>query len=84
MSTDFTIERDAFNSFLDQAFGSGRSDATLEEAVAAFRAYQIDLERLKERLQPAIEQADRGEARPLDHEALMQRVRGRLDQRGIR
>ncbi len=82
MSTDFAFERDAFNAFLDQGFVVSEGDATLEEAIAAFRAYQSDLERLKKKLEPSLEQANRGEARPLDLDAVLQRVRQRMDQRG--
>jgi hypothetical protein len=84
MSDGLPIEREAFNAFLDQRFVVSGTDATLEQALAAFRAYQRDLEHLKQKLQPSIEQADRGEARPLDHDSLMQRVRDRIDQHGIR
>jgi hypothetical protein len=84
MSTDFPVERDAFNLFLDERFVGGSGDATLEDALAEFRAYQSDLERLKQKLKPSIEQANRGEAQPLDLDAVLQRVRERTAQQGTR
>lgn len=84
MDTELPLQRDAFNAFLNERFVLPQKDATLEEALAAFRAYERDRERLKQRLKPSIEQADRGEARTLDHDALMERVRARLDEHEIR
>jgi hypothetical protein len=78
MDFDLSCDRDAFNAFLDQRFIAAHGDATLEDAVAAFRAYQRDLEQVRKKLQPSIEQADRGEGRPLDLDAVMQRVRDRI------
>lgn len=84
MSTDFPIEVDAFKAFLDQRFVTPDREATLEEALAAFRGYQRDRDRLKEKLRPSIEQADRGEGSPLDLDDVLDRVRRRLDEQGIR
>jgi hypothetical protein len=81
MSVDISSDRDAFSAFIDQRFVTGEAGVTLEEALAAFRAYQRDLERLRAKLRPAIEQADRGESRPLDLDAVMSRIRDRLHTR---
>lgn len=62
MSTDVPVERDAFNLFLDMRFVGGSGDATLDDALADFRSYKSDNDRLRQRLQPSIEQANRGEA----------------------
>lgn len=78
MSTDFATERDAFNAFVDKRLSRSLGLTTLEVALAEFRAYQRDLHRLRQKLQPSIEQADRGEGRPLDLDAVIDRVRQRV------
>jgi hypothetical protein len=84
MSPELPLERDAFNAFLDQQFVLGPNEATLEDALTAFRAYQRDLERLKEKLRPALEEADRSEGKPLDLDAVLQRIRDRVNQQESR
>ena len=49
-----------------------------QESVQEFRLYQQELNRFIAETQPALEQSARGESRPLDVDALMQRVRNRL------
>lgn len=84
MSMDFNLERDAFNAFLDAGHPGHSNPGTLEAALIAFRAYQRDLDRLKAKLQPSIDQADRGEAKPLNLDALLDRVKRRIEQQGNR
>ncbi|MCA9099554.1 MAG: hypothetical protein KDA63_00280 [Planctomycetales bacterium] len=79
MSTDQPSEFDAFTAFVDRRYGGDLNNMSLEDALADFRAYERDLARLKAHLQPAIDQADRGEAKPLDIDALLDRVHQRIE-----
>ena len=73
----------AFYRFLGEQIDSGAKGMSLEESVEAFRARQRDAARLKEHLAPSIEQARRGESKPLDAEAVIERVADRLSKEGI-
>ena len=73
----------AFHRFLGEQIDGGASEMTVEESVEAFCAYQRDVARLKEHLAPSIEQAKRGESKPLDAEALIERVAKRLSEKGV-
>jgi len=77
MSSDMSHDS-AFQQFLV----NGEIDVTAltpEESVQLYRSYQHDVVRLKEKLAPSLRQAQRGETRPLDVEAMLARVRQRLD-----
>jgi hypothetical protein len=50
------------------------------DSVAEFRAYRREVEELCARLQVGIDQADRGEVRSLDMEALKRRIADRVAQ----
>jgi hypothetical protein len=58
--------------------GSGRTNLPLEQAVAAYRAYRSDLERLQRDIQPALDSLDRGDGRALDFEALRDRLEQKI------
>ncbi len=73
----------AFYRFLGEQIDSGANEMTLEESVEAFRAYRRDVARLKEHLAPSIAQAQRGESKALDAEAVIERVASRLSEEGI-
>jgi len=73
----------AFYRFLGAQISGGAQQATLEESIAAFRAHQTDVARLREHLAPSIEQANRGESKPLDAEAVIKRVKQRLSEEGM-
>ena len=68
----------AFYDFLGRRIEKASSPLSPEESVQEFRLYQEELNRFIEETQPAIEQSKRGESRPLDVDALMQRVQNRL------
>ncbi|MGL4514071.1 MAG: hypothetical protein ACRCT8_13350 [Lacipirellulaceae bacterium] len=69
-----TPDLDAFLEFVANRLGDGARRMPLEDAVASFHRYRDQLARLREHLRPSIEQADRGEVRPLDLEALFARL----------
>jgi hypothetical protein len=61
----------------------GFAELTPEQSVEEFRAYQRDLERLRDELAPALEQVHRGEATEIDMEKLITEGRERLAQKGV-
>ena len=73
----------AFYRFLGEQMNRGANELTVEESVEAFRAYQRDAARLRQHLAPSIEQAKRGESKPLDADAVIERVNSRLSEEGI-
>ena len=73
----------SFYEYLGRRLESGRQEISPEESVKEYRAYLDELERFRQRVQTSVDQADRGEAKPLDHDALMQRVSERLAKEGI-
>lgn len=78
MSTD-TTDIQEFQGFLNEECSQGPPQLTPEEAVAKFRA----LQRLKAELAVSEEEARRGEAKPLNVEALKKRISKRLAAKGI-
>jgi hypothetical protein len=81
MSTDaLGSEIQAFFEFL-----GGRIDdpaITPERSVQEFRAYQEELRRAHAELRESHDEFRRGKAKPLDVDALMERVRSRLARQG--
>ena len=71
-------EIQSFYEFLGRRIRNGGKDLSPEETLREFRAYQRELERFIQDTQPAIEQSQRGESRPLDVDAVMARVEKRL------
>ena len=82
MAVDLPNELEAFQRFVDQAVKSG-AVTTVDELWTKYREYRDELAKLRAELDEAILQADRGEARPLDIEALNEHVRRRLAQNGV-
>jgi hypothetical protein len=82
MSTTLT-ELELFHRFLGERIGNGGRDLDLDGAVKAFRAYQDQLARLRQEIQPALEGSLRGECQPFDADALKQRLAEQLASRGI-
>jgi len=79
MATDaLGSEIQAFYEFLGRKMAGPA--ITPEQSVQEFRAYQEELRRAQAELRESHEEFRRGKARPLDVEALMQRVRTRLAQ----
>lgn len=79
MSTDLPeAEILTFYDFLRQRVEGGDTSISPEQSVQEFRLYQRELQKFIEDTQPALDQAARGESKPLDVGALMDRVRHRL------
>ena len=76
-------EIESFHEFLGRRIQDGGKDLTPEASVQEFRVYQDELQRFIEATQPAIQQSERRESKPLDLDALMQRVKARLAEKGI-
>ncbi len=72
----------AFYHFLGRQIECGANEMTVEESVEAFRAHQRDTARLRRHLAPSIEQARRGDSKPLDADAIIERVASRSSQQG--
>lgn len=68
----------AFHDFVGALLQTGRNDISPEETVSEFRAYQQELSRFQADNQIAIEQSERGESKPLDVAALVDRVQARI------
>ena len=84
MATNGASELVVFHRFLGDQIESGSVNLSPEESVEAFRAYQQDLERLRNDIRPAIDRFERGEpAIPLDIEDVKRRGRERLAREGI-
>jgi len=84
MATDVPQEELVdFYHFLGQRLENGEADVTPEQSVREFRLYQQELRRFIEQTQSAIAQSEREKSKPLDVDALMQRVRARLTAEGI-
>ena len=83
MATDEVSEKKAFDSFIDQQLGGELNGLTLEEALAPFREYQRDLDRIRAKVVVAEQQYDRGEARPLDDKAFRSKLNQLMDDKGI-
>ena len=73
----------AFFVFLERRIQIGGSELTTEQSVQEFRAYQEELQRFVAETEPAVEHSERGVSKPLDTNAVMQRVRERLANEGI-
>lgn len=83
MATDSTTSDFlAFRDFVGTLVETGRSDLTPEQSVSAFRDYQQQLARFQKENRAAVEQSERGEAKTLDVEALLDRVNARLAAEG--
>ncbi len=76
-------EMRSFHEFLGRRLENDGTEITPEESVREFRIYQEELRRFIADTQPALEQSRQGESKPLDIDALMDRVRARLAEQGI-
>ena len=83
MTLQSSSELEVFQAFIQEQLDSGVSGLTPEESVVAFRAYQHQVEQLREEIRPALERSLRGESEPLDIEDIKTRGRERLRQKGI-
>lgn len=79
MTTESTQdELRLFHDFLGRRIQNGGASITPEESVREFRIYQDELARFRQTIAASRAQAARGEAKPLDVDALMERVNKRL------
>ena len=83
MATDTVTELEAFHKFLGERLKNGRCKLSVEQSVEAFRAYQRELQTLRQDLAPALEESARGNSAPLDIEQLKAEVREALAEKGI-
>ncbi len=69
--------------FIGESLQNGGRLKTVDEVLGEFQEYRAEVERLREEIRPSLERSLRGESRPIDWEALKQRGRQRLAQKGI-
>lgn len=73
-------EFNAFCEFIVQIRNHGNESLTPEQSVAEFRNYQNQVRQWQEKNQLSQQQLERGEAVPLDDQAILGRLRQRFDQ----
>ena len=79
MATDTSSnDFNAFCDFLSALQSNGDCDLTPEQTVVQFRAYQEKMRIFQERNQTAMEQSRQGLSKPLDIEAVLDRVEHRV------
>jgi hypothetical protein len=83
MSTNTPNEYFDFNQFVVERLSTSGSDLSLEESVAAFRAYQAELSSCRQALKPAIEELDSGGGSQLDMKSIIARGKAMLANEGI-
>jgi hypothetical protein len=84
MSTESCpTEAESFHEFIGKKLVNGGKQLSADELLTEFRAHQQLLERFIRETQNSVDQANRGETRPLDTAALKHRVRERLASDGI-
>lgn len=84
MATDFHIERDAFNAFIDSRLGADSDSLDLESALVEFRAYQRELAEVRAKVEQAKQASLHEESKPLDIDQLISEVTSELAAEGIR
>ena len=78
MSTEMPSDFQDFNRFVAEQLVGRNADLSLEESVAAFRAYQRELARCRNELQPALEELDATGGVSLDMDAIIARGKQQL------
>ena len=76
-------EAELLHFYLGMRLEKGGRKEPVEKLLADFGEYRRELEEFRATLREAEAQCDRGEARPLDLDALFERVDRRLAQEGI-
>jgi Arc/MetJ-type ribon-helix-helix transcriptional regulator len=76
-------ELELLHRFVSEQLANGGRRMSVEECLNEFRAYQSELERLREEIRPALERSLRGESRPFDADKLKARVTRELADEGI-
>lgn len=69
--------------YLGLRIARGSKDITIEQALQDYSEYRRQLDDFRAKLREAEESSARGDSGPLDLEALMDRVRDRLELHGI-
>ncbi|MCA9101025.1 MAG: hypothetical protein KDA63_07750 [Planctomycetales bacterium] len=80
MSAESPSEVELFQQYVGDRLARGTADASLEQTLADFRAYQQQLNELRGKVHEAIEESVRGESAPFDAESSKRRLRERLAQ----
>lgn len=80
MATNTPSEFHDFNRFVTERLANVESSLSLEESVAAFRAYQAELKKCREALQPAMDETG---GTVLDMESIIARGKQMLAEEGI-
>lgn len=80
---DQRTELEDFHRFIGRHLKNAGSELTVDRSVSEFRAYQEELERCREAVQPALEASVRGESEPLDMQEIINRVTDRLRKEGV-
>ena len=83
MAAELFTDLDAFNQFAKLHLSQAQNGLTLEEGLAAFRAYQDELARFKKETQPALDELDASGGSELDIEKIIAEGRKRLTEEGI-
>ena len=83
MVTNTPNEFHDFNQFVVERLSVTGADLSLEESVAAFRAYQAEIDRCRKAIQPAIDELDAGGGSELDIQSIIARGKAMLASEGI-
>jgi hypothetical protein len=83
MPTQQVSEHAAFNEFVVERLGDDLGGKSLEDAVAEFRAYQRELEKLRAKVAIAVGQSAAGVSEELDDATFWEKVDPILDSEGI-
>jgi hypothetical protein len=83
MATETLTDLELFHRFLGQEIARGNTAMTPEQSVERFEAYRRDIAKLRELLQPALEQVERGEYGPIDWDEFFREADARVRARGI-
>ncbi len=83
MSTEAITELELFHRFVGDALCNGGAELSPEETLAAFRAHERDLKKLRKDVQPSLDRSLRGDSKPLDLQKIKATVKKRLARRGI-
>ena len=83
MSTETQGDFREFKRFVTERLAGRKTELSLEESVAAFRAYQSELSRCRDELQPAIDELGATGGIALDMDAIIVRGKEQLTEEGI-
>jgi hypothetical protein len=83
LETDQLNEVHLFQDYLAHRMQNGRGPQTIREALDEFAEYQKELAELRQKLQVAQEQSDRGESEPFEAARTKDAVCARLAKEGI-